>query len=135
MEPPQQESTFEFELLQWRCRHATAGTSDEVFEAEGEFCYASLSITNTGEALASLNASCQFMIVGKERYTPIAEVMALDELADAGFGEEIAPGGRVENSALYYDVPKGSDPDALELHEGCDSPGFRLPLTPALRGD
>jgi hypothetical protein len=128
-------AAFDFELLQWRCRHADARTADEVVRAEGEFCFAALDVTNRGQTAATLDPSCQFMVDGETRYTPHLEVMALDDLAVAGFGKEIAPGELVENSALYYDVPERSYPDALELHEDCGDPGVRLPLDPALRSD
>jgi Domain of unknown function (DUF4352) len=132
---PASAASFEFELLQWRCRHADARSAEEVIRADGEFCFAALDVTNVGSAGGTLDASCQFMIDGEQRYTPHLDVMALDEASVAAFGEEIAPGALVENTAVYYDVPKRSYPDALELHEACGDPGIRLPLDPELRSD
>jgi archaellum component FlaG (FlaF/FlaG flagellin family) len=106
-----------------------------VVKAEGEFCFAALNVKNVGDAPASLDASCQFMVDGDSTYPPQPEAMALDDTALAGFGGEIGPGEVVQDSALYYDVPKGTHPDALELHEDCSDPGLRLPLDAALRSD
>ncbi len=125
---------FDFELLEWQCGHASASTQEVVISADGEFCLAELDVMNRGASAATLEIPCQFMFDGENRYEPHPEVMALDELAVAGFGQEIAPGELVQNSALYYDVPKGSHPDALELHETCEGDGLRLPLTPELKG-
>lgn len=126
---------FDFDILQWKCRHASVVSAEETIEAEGEFCLVALNVTNGGEAPASLDPSCQFLIdTQRVRYTPDPEAMALDAAAVAAFGEEIAGGELIENSALYYDVPKGTHPDALELHETCEAPGLRLGLTPVLEG-
>lgn len=104
-------------------------------EAEGEFCLVALNVSNEGDTPASLDPSCQLLLDGESgRYSPDKKVMGLDELAVDGFGQEIGPGEVVENSALYYDVPKGTDPVALELHETCEGPGVRLPLGDALEG-
>lgn len=132
---PHTDAAFEFALLEWQCRHVSASAGDEVVRADGEFCFAALDVTNRGETAWTLEIPCQFMIEGEVRYTPHPAVMALDEAALAGFGQGIAPGETVKSSALYYDVPKGSHPDALELHEECEGPGFRLPLVPELRSD
>jgi archaellum component FlaG (FlaF/FlaG flagellin family) len=106
-----------------------------VVKAEGEFCFAALNVKNVGDALASLDASCQFMVDGASTYPPQPEAMALDDTALAGFGGEIGPGEVVQDSALYYDVPKGTHPDALELHETCEGPAIHVALAASLRSD
>ncbi|MGH2709922.1 MAG: DUF4352 domain-containing protein, partial [Actinomycetota bacterium] len=131
--PPEAEPSIDFEVLQWRCAHSNVRTATEVVEARGEFCFVALDVTNWGTDPATLDPSCQFLIDDENaRYTPHPEVMALDELAVDGFGRPIGPGEVVQNSALYYDVPKGTSPARLELHETCDGPGRSVPLTPDL---
>ncbi len=106
-----------------------------MIEAKGEFCFAALNVRNVGDVAASLDPACQYMLDGDQRFEPHPEVMALDELSVGGFGREIAPGQLVENTALYYDVPKASHPEALELHEVCGDQGTRLALQADLRSD
>jgi hypothetical protein len=120
--------SFHFELLDWRCGHATVRTPTVAIEAQGEFCYVAMNIENRGAAAASLDPSCQFMLDEGTRYAPQLQAVAADHRAVAGFGDPIAPGEIVENSALYFDVPKGSEPDRLELHETCGGPGIDLDL-------
>ena len=120
---------FRFELLSWRCDHANVVTADEVIEAEGDFCYAALNIVNEGAMPATLDPSCQFLLDDQGgRFTPRLDVMALDRASSDAFGGEIAAGGLVENAALYFDVPKQTNPRALELHEVCAGQGLEVPL-------
>ena len=121
---------FDFDLILWRCRHADAITSTQVVKADGEFCFAALDVTNTGGEPATLDPSCQYLLDREgARYSPDPEVMALDDFAVAGFGSEIGPGELVENSALYYDVPKWTHPASLELHEDCEDEGVIVRLS------
>jgi hypothetical protein len=137
-EPVQPDATgagtpFEFEVLQWRCRHSNAVTATKVVSADlGEFCFIALDVVNTGEEAATLDPECQYLLDRQGgRHMPDPEVMALDDVAVAGFGTEIGPGEVVENSALYYDVRKGTDPRALELHGECKDDGVTIPLSEA----
>jgi hypothetical protein len=120
--------SFHFELLEWRCGHATVRTPTVTIEAQGEFCYVAMNVENRGAAAASLDPSCQFLLDGGIQYAPQLQAVAADHRAVAGFGDPIVPGEIVENSALYFDVPKGSEPDYLELHETCGGPDIDLDL-------
>lgn len=132
---PVPERSVDLELLSWRCGHENVVTADQIIEAKGEFCFVAMNLTNRGEAPAILEASCQYLLDGMgARFAVRPDVMALDPGSRDGFGRPIGPGALVEDAALYYDVPKGTRPEAVELHEDCEQPGFRLPLDPALEG-
>lgn len=129
------ESGISFQVLQRKCGHANVVTADRTIEAEGEFCLVALDVRNEGSVAVTLDPKCQYMLgAWGARFSPDLEVMELDEQAVAGFGEPIDPGQVVANSALYYDVPKGTRPIALELHEVCEDAGISLPLDPELEG-
>lgn len=127
------DQSFHFEILTWRCRHVNVVAAEKtVRSVEGEFCYVALDVRNAGAQPATIDPSCQFLVDRKgARYTPDPEIMALDDAAVEGFGSEIRPGGLVEDSALFYDVPKWTHPVSLELHESCDGPPIRIRLTQA----
>jgi hypothetical protein len=133
--PAEPTSSLDFELLSWRCAHQNVISTQETIEAEGEFCFAALNVSNPGETAVTLEPSCQFLLDGdSNRYQVHSEVMALDRDSKAAFGKPIRPGALIEDSALYYDVPEGTTPLSLELHEACEEPGVRVLLDPALEG-
>lgn len=132
---PIAERSFDFELLSWRCGHESVVTAEEIIKAEGDFCFTAMNVTNKGDTPAVLEPFCQFLMDAEgSRFMIRPEIMALDKDSRAAFGKPVGPGVLIEDSALYYDVPKGTEPVALELHESCGDPGFRLRLDPALEG-
>jgi hypothetical protein len=126
---------LDVELLTWRCGHESVVTASETIPAEGDFCFVALDIANRGGEPRTLEPSCQFLLDDAgERYRVRADIMELDQAAKAGFGRPIPRGAVVEVTALYFDVPKGTTPVALDIHASCVNPGLRVPLTPELEG-
>jgi hypothetical protein len=92
-------------------------------DAQGEFIVVYLLVTNIGSEPAYYMANLQRLYVGTDAYP--ADPEASYYLGSSY--EEIPPGGEVE-SALVFDVPVGSVPDALEVHGDAITEGTVVPL-------
>jgi Domain of unknown function (DUF4352)/Protein of unknown function (DUF2510) len=92
-------------------------------DAQGEFIVVYLVVTNVGTEPAFFMANLQKLRVGADTYE--ADPEASYYLGN--IYEEIPPGGQFE-SALVYDVPPGTVPEALEVHGDAITGGTIVPL-------
>jgi hypothetical protein len=92
-------------------------------EATGEFVIVSLAIRNTGNETSYYMSNQQKLKSG-------SDVFEADPEASNYLGslyEELNPGARAQ-TALVFDVPPGTVPDAIEVHGDAVSPGTDISL-------
>jgi len=117
---------FEFQVLGMR-RAAQAGDLSNQFEivdAQGEFIIVVMSVKNIGEEARSFSATNQKLIdsAGRE-YNASSEA---DVWMNKGTGE-INPGNQIQVAAAF-DVPPGTVPAELEVHDSMFSGGTNVRL-------
>lgn len=105
------------------------GTSvgDDIFgeTAQGEYVGVTVTVTNTGDEPQSWFDDNQTLIIDGKEYA--ADSMATLTVNSEGFYEEINPGNSM-TITLVYDVPAGSAPSAIELHDSAFSGGVTVQL-------
>lgn len=91
--------------------------------AVGEFVVVHMSVTNTGDEPATFLGTFQKLTAG-------GEVYSIDDEATfyaGGSLAELNPGDRAD-VAVVFDVPPGTDPEAIELHADPLGAGVEVPL-------
>jgi hypothetical protein len=121
---------FRFHLIQGRCGYAVVRTATETIEPEaGEFCLVSVDVDYEGTEPGRLQPDCQYLVDAEGRRHDLRlDLVALEEDSLAAFEQEFSPGQEADDIAFYFDVPKETEPDSLELHSSCEGRGIRIPL-------
>jgi Domain of unknown function (DUF4352) len=118
---------FEFTVTKVKCGRTLVGSSDFGKKAQGEFCEVSLSVKNIGDEPQSMFGDNQYLFDSKERKYS-ADTEAAIYLKDSNtLYEEINPGNSLKGT-LLFDVPKGTKPAKLELHDSLLSGGVDVRL-------
>jgi hypothetical protein len=117
---------FEFQVL-GMSRAAQAGDLSNQFEivdAQGEFIIVTMSVRNIGEEARSFSATNQKLIdsAGRE----YSANSGADMWMNKGTGE-INPGNQIQVTAAF-DVPPGTVPAELEVHDSMFSGGTKVRL-------
>lgn len=105
-------------------RSKTAGDPTNQFmqeTAKGEFVNVALSVKNTGAEAQNYFASNQKLIVSGKKFD------AASILGVQGDGDNINPGLGID-TVVSFDVPPGSVPEAIELHDSMFSGGVLVSL-------
>lgn len=95
--------------------------------AQGQFCIIDLTVTNTGDEPQSFfgdNATL-FNAEGQEFSADTEAAVYLED--SASIYEEINPGDTL-SSKVVFDVPAGTVPTAIELHDSAFSGGVTVNL-------
>jgi uncharacterized protein DUF4352 len=112
-----------------RCGVKEVGPDELRQPAKGEFCLADVSAENAGREAQLLDGSIQRVVDARGRaYAVDEQAAALLNDQSPTLLEEIAPGATVRG-VLPFDVPAGSRPSALVLHESVQSRGARVSLS------
>ena len=107
-------------------RSQVAGDPSNPFlqtQAKGEFVNVHLTVTNIGNEPQTYFATNQNLLVGGQKFS--ADTMA--SVAVGGANNEINPGLSV-NTIVSFDVPPGTVPDYLEVHDSMFSGGAKIRL-------
>jgi hypothetical protein len=91
--------------------------------AQGEYVIVHLTVTNTGQAGQTYLSTLQKLRAGANTYAP-------DDEASFYLGhavEDVNPGNQLDTS-VAFDVPPGTVPDSVELHESPLSSGAQVSL-------
>lgn len=89
--------------------------------AKGEFFVVHLKVLNTGSEARQFFAANQHLIIGGNKYDATTVIGG-----DADM-EKINPGLGIETT-VAFDVPVGSQPEAVELHDSAFSGGVTIRL-------
>lgn len=105
-------------------RSKTAGNPSNEFEqstAQGEYINVHLSVKNIGNEAQSYFANNQKLIAGGKKFDA-ASIMGVN-----GDGGSLNPGLGVD-TVVSFDVPVGTTPDSIELHDSAFSGGATVNL-------
>jgi len=111
---------FEFEVLAVERFASKQG----VFEPElpkGVFFGVKLRVTNVGDDARTFSASSQHLIVDGKKYDASVSV------SDENWREDINPGLSID-ATVFFDIPRGAVPEAIECHDSMFSGGALLAL-------
>jgi hypothetical protein len=117
---------FEFRVLSM-ARAAQAGDLSNQFmivDAQGEFIILTLSVTNIGDQAQSYFGTNQKLVDASGREYEANS--AADMWANEGTGD-INPGNSIQVQAAF-DVPPGTQPAELEVHDSMFSGGAKVRL-------
>ncbi|MGV0046474.1 DUF4352 domain-containing protein [Mycobacterium colombiense] len=120
---PVRDGKFEFVVMSVD-RSRTAGNPSNEFEqstAQGEYINVHLSVKNIGNEAQSYFATNQKLIVGGKKFDA-ASIMGVN-----GDGGSLNPGLGVD-TVVSFDVPVGTTPDSIELHDSAFSGGATVNL-------
>lgn len=119
-----------FSFIVTKIEPGTTRVGDEFFNesAQGEFVIVDLSVKNIGDVPQIFTDDDQklFTADGSEYSPDTAADLWLNE-DGAAFLEEINPGNQIDVQ-LAFDVPKGTEPTSIELHDSLFSNGVTVTL-------
>jgi len=121
---PVRDGKFEFVVLSVD-RSKTAGNPANELEqstAQGEYINVHLSVKNIGNEAQSYFAQNQKLIAGGKKFD------AASLLGINGDGDSLNPGLGIDNTVVSFDVPPGTTPDSIELHDSAFSGGVKVKL-------
>lgn len=125
---PAADGQFTFTVHSFECGIPQLGNNRfSRAKAKGEFCVAEMTVENTGDEAALMSGSSQYLYIGDKEYEADTDAIFADKRAEAFFLEDINPGLSVEG-IVVWDVPPGSSPDRLELHDSAFSGGVTVEL-------
>lgn len=125
---PAADGQFTFTVHSFECGIKKLGNNQFTrTKAKGEFCVAEMTVENTGDEAVLMSASSQYLYIGEKQYEADSDSIFADKRAEAFFLENINPGLSVDG-AVVWDVPPGSSPDRLELHDSPFSGGVTVNL-------
>jgi hypothetical protein len=118
---------FNFVVNGVDCSVTEIGTQYFGTTAQGQFCIVDLAITNIGDKAQSFfgdNATL-YNAAGQEFSADSSAAMYLED--SSSLYEEINPGNSL-NSKVVFDVPAGTVPASIELHDSAFSGGVTVDL-------
>lgn len=120
---------FEFVVKGIECGKTTVGTNEFLRkDAQGQFCFLTVSVKNIGDAKQSLFSANQklFDADGKE-YSADDTATIYAAPQGSSWYSEINPGNSVEGK-IVFDLPKEVTPVSAELHDSAFSGGIKVNL-------
>lgn len=125
---PAEDGNFTFTVNNFECGETTMGNNQFTrTKAQGEFCIAEMTVENHGDEASLMDGGSQYLYIGDKKYSADTDAIFADKRAEAFFIEEINPGLTVDG-IVVWDVPPGSQPDRLELHDSPFSDGIEVSL-------
>ena len=84
-----------------------------------------MKVENTGDESQLMDSSSQLMFIGDNEYSASGDALFAFDGSENFFLEEINPGNAVDG-VMVFDIPKGGQPDRLELHDSPFSGGVTV---------
>lgn len=123
---PVRDGSFEFVVTAVKPGPAIIGSEDFGAKPQGQFLLATVKVTNIGNEPQTLFGDNQYLYAGERKFSADSE--AAIYLKDSqSLLEEINPGNTLTGT-LVYDVPKGTSPTHIELHDSAFSGGVTVTL-------
>ncbi len=124
---PAVDGDFNFVVQALDCSFTEMGGEYVGTTAQGQFCVTSLSVTNIGNSAQTFDGdNATLLNAAGQKFSADSEA-ALYLEDSASFYEEINPGNTL-NSKVIFDVPSGTIPTAIELHDSMFSGGVTVAL-------
>lgn len=125
---PARDGKFEFVVKGIECGRQRVGSPEFGKEAQGQYCFLSVRVTNIGDEAQFLFADNQYLFDSEgRRFSADSEAAVYSDQAETIF-EEINPGNSIEG-AIIFDIPEGVTPVRVELHDSAFSGGIEVRLT------
>lgn len=127
---PVQDGKFTFTVEEFTCGATEVGSNEFLTEqAQGQFCIATVNVTNSGDAAQTMFAENQYLY-NQEGQKFSADGQATfyantDASGNSLLLEEINPGNALRG-VVVFDVPLGFLPGHLELHDSVLSGGAEV---------
>ena len=124
---PAADGDFSFVVSGVDCSLTEIGDQYFGTKAQGQYCVVSVAVTNIGDSSQSFfgdNASL-FNAQGQEFSADTEAAIYLED--SSSLYEEVNPGNTL-NSKVVFDVPVGTTPTAIELHDSAFSGGVTVNL-------
>lgn len=120
------DGALEFVVTAVKPGPALIGTPDFGVKPQGEFLLVTIEVTNIGREPATLFGDNQYLYAGERKFSADTEAAVyLDDTQT--LAEEINPGNAL-TGVLVYDVPRGTTPTHIELHDSAFSGGVTVTL-------
>ncbi|MPQ96560.1 DUF4352 domain-containing protein [Modestobacter sp. I12A-02628] len=124
---PAADGKFTFTVSGVDCSATELGTAGITTTAQGVFCIVDVAVQNTGDEAQSFFGDNQTLL-NAEGQEFSSDPSAAIYLADSSsLYSEINPGNTL-NSKIIFDVPAGTTPTAIELHDSAFSGGVTVNL-------
>jgi Domain of unknown function (DUF4352) len=118
---------FTFTVKSVECGKRSIGSGFTKEKAQGQYCLVNVTVKNTGNEPQLMDSSSSTCTSGTSSTPPAAmRSLAIDESQNF-FLQEINPGNSVKG-IIVFDIPKGGQPDRLELHDSPFSGGVTVTL-------
>jgi len=121
---PIRDGAVQFVVTETACGRATVG--DRGPQATGQYCVATVEVSNTGSEQRVFDASYQWGVdgAGKRHVADTTAGLYANHHGET-FLRALPPGASV-TGVLVFDLPAGQQLTSLELHESPDSPGVTV---------
>lgn len=124
---PAADGDFSFVVSGVDCSLTEIGNEYFNTKAQGQFCVVSLAVTNIGdEAGAFFGDNTKLLNAEGQEFSADTEAAIYLDESDSLFAE-INPGNTL-NSKVVFDVPAGTTPASIELHDSAFSGGVTVSL-------
>ncbi len=122
---PVRDGKFEFVVTKVECGKSRTGSSEFGQKAQGQFCFASLTVKNIADEPQTLFDSNQyaFNASGQKYKADGSAGMYIQD--NEVLWTEINPGNQVKGTVVF-DIPKGQTLTKLELHDSAFSGGVEV---------
>lgn len=124
---PAADGDFSFVVSGVDCSLTEIGNQYFGTKAQGQFCVVSVAVTNIGDSAQSFfgDNTKLFNAEGQEFSADTEAAIYLED--SSSLFEEINPGNSL-NSKVIFDVPVGTTPTSIELHDSAFSGGVTVSL-------
>ncbi|MFH5212269.1 DUF4352 domain-containing protein [Antrihabitans sp. NCIMB 15449] len=123
---PVRDGKFEFIVQSFEAGVPSVGASYVTEEAQGQFVLVKLTVRNVGDREQSFTMSAQKLLDGAGRQYSVDD-MATITLDQGTAFEQVNPGNSVD-ATIVFDVPAGTIPSQIELHDSLFSGGTTVAL-------
>ncbi|GAA3694450.1 DUF4352 domain-containing protein [Terrabacter ginsenosidimutans] len=119
----------QFEFTVTKVQKGVKSVGDQYLneKAQGQFVLVNVTVSNIGDAAQTLSDSSQKVRDAKGREFSSDTAAAIYVKDNKVFLEEINPGNTVKGT-LVFDMPKGTEPASIELHDSPFSDGVTVQL-------
>ncbi|GGN39266.1 hypothetical protein FHR83_006753 [Actinoplanes campanulatus] len=125
---PAKDGKFEFTVTGMKCGAKKVGGQFNEVRAQGEFCQVSVTVKNVGTSAEIFDSNSQkaYDEAGTEYSVDSAAELAVND-DNQTWLENINPGNKIKG-VLVFDVPAGTKPATIVVHESMFTAGVRVPL-------
>jgi hypothetical protein len=120
---------FAFNVGAVRCGDRTIGPAELPQTTTGQFCLVDVTVRNGGPEAALLDPGAQQAIDAHGKKYPVSDRAAVFLNDNSPTLLEQIPAGATVSGVLPFEMPAGTPPIAVELHQSVGSPGARVPLS------